>query len=162
MSEVPSLDPDRGPDTLPEALRGRFASVVHILRGRRSPLSGLGVLELNRGQLSLHDRAGTQLFAVPTADVHARPARRRSFETHRSAFEVEADGRWWFLQAHAPTKYERASTRALAERYDAREVAPRPVGMSADAFADITQNPLKHQLLWRLCWLEALNSTAHA
>ena len=78
---------------------------------------------------------------------------------HRSGFEIEADGRWWFLVAHAPTRYERRATLELVKRYGARELAPRPAGMSRDAFQRITQNPLKHQLLWRACWLEALKDT---
>jgi hypothetical protein len=70
MSEIPP------PGLLSAALEGRFASVVYIMKGRRSPFSRLGVLELEARQLSLQDRKGALLFAVPAASVQARPARR--------------------------------------------------------------------------------------
>lgn len=151
MSELPPSE------SLAETLHGRLASVVYILRGRRSPFSHLGVLELDAGQLSLRDRTGALLFAVPAASIQARPARRRSFETHRTAFEVRAGDRWWFLVGHVPTKYERRSTQELVERFRARELAPRPTGMSEETYRRLTKNPISHQLVWGACWLEALS-----
>lgn len=154
---------DPPPESLAEAVKGRFASVVHILKGRRSPFSRLGVLELDAGQLSLRDRTGGLLFAVPAAIVEARPARRRSFETHRTAFEVHADGKWWFLTPHTvPAKYERRSTRELVEHFRTRELAPRPAGMSEEAYLRLTKNAVSHQVLWSGCWLEALAQAGSA
>jgi hypothetical protein len=150
MSEIPPSE------LLPEILDGRFASVVYIMKGRRSPFSRLGVLELDAGQLSLRDSKGGLLFAVPAASAQARPARRRSAEMHRTAFEVCAGDQWWFLVGHVPTNYERRSTRDLVEHSRARELAPRPSGMSEETYLRLTKNPISHQLLWRACWLEAL------
>jgi hypothetical protein len=126
------------------------------MRGRRSPFSYLGALELEAGSLWLWDRRGVLLFKVPAATVPARPARRRSFETHRTAFEVYADGRWWFLVAHATKKYERHSTRELIERHAARELAPRPQNMSEETYLKMVKHPIRHQLLWSICWIQAL------
>lgn len=151
MSELPPLE------LLPEALEGRFASVVYIMKGRRSPFSRLGVLELEAGQLSLRDRKGALLFAVPAASAQARPARRRSAEMHRTAFEIHAADRWWFLVGHVPTTYERRPAQELAGLFQARELAPRPAGMSQETYLRLTKNPISHQLLWRACWLEALS-----
>lgn len=157
LTEIPPSE------LLAEALEGRFASVVHILTGRRSPFSRLGVLELDAGQLSLRDRNDAVLFAEPAASVQARPARRRSFEMHRTAFEVHAADRWWFLVVHVvPAKYQRRSTQALVELFRARELAPRPTGMSEESYLGLMKNPQSHQLLWAACWLEALSRARSA
>jgi len=144
------------PEALAEALAGRFASLVYVMKGRLSPFSRLGVLELDAGQLALRDRDGALLFAVPAASAEARPARRRSTEMHRTAFEVHAGDRWWFLTVHAPAKYERRSTKELVERFRIRELSPRPAGMSEETYLRLAKNPLSHQLVWAACWLEAL------
>jgi hypothetical protein len=132
-------------------------SVVHVMSGRRSPISHLGILELQGGTLSLRDAKGKQLFAVPAETVQARPARRRSFETHRTGFEVQANDRWWFLVAHTvPAKYQRHATRELVEHYGARELVPRPPGMSEETYLGLTNNPVQHQGLWAGFWLATL------
>lgn len=159
MGEIPSPDPpEPRPESSQEASEGgRLTSVVHIMRGRRSPFSHLGVLDLHGGSLSLRDAKGRQLFAVPAETVQARPARRRSFETHRTGFEVRAGDRWWFLVAHTvPARYQRRSTRELVERYGARELVPRSPGMSEEAYLQLTGNPTRHQALWGGYWLRVL------
>ena len=162
VPEIASPDPSGPrPESLQEASEGgRLTSVVNIMKGRRSPISHLGVLDLHAGSLSLWDGKGTRLFAVPAQTVQARPARRRSFETHRTGFEVHADDRWWFLVAHVPTKYERRSTRELVEQYGARELAPRPRGMNEETYLRLTKNPMGHQVLWGGYWLETLGRMA--
>jgi hypothetical protein len=126
------------------------------MRGR-SPFSRLGILDLQAGSLSLRDAKGGQLFAVPADTVQARPARRKFYETKRPGFEVRANDRWWFLVAYAiPTRYQRRSTRELMERSHARELAPRPAGMSTDTYRRLTSSPSKHQALWCGYWLGAL------
>jgi hypothetical protein len=132
-------------------------SVVHVMSGRRSPVSHLGVLELEDDTLSLRDGRGKQLFAGPAETVQARPARRRSFETHRTGFEVQVNDRWWFLVAHTvPAKYQRRSTRELVEHYGAQELVPRPPGMSEETYLGLTSNPVQHQGLWAAFWLATL------
>jgi hypothetical protein len=152
-----SPPPEASPESLAEALNGRLASLVYIMKGRRSPFTRLGVLELEDGRLTLRDRDGEPLFAVPAAGVEARPARRRSTELHRNAFEVRAGDTWWFFTVHAPTKYERRSTRELVARFGVREQAPRPTAMGPEQYRRLVENPLSHQLLWAACWIEALS-----
>ena len=77
-----------------------------------------------------------------------------------SVVHVHADDRWWFLVAHAPTKYGRRSTRELVEHYGARELAPRPRGMNEETYLRLTKNPMGHQLLWGGYWLETLGRLA--
>ncbi len=82
-------------------------------------------------------------------------------ETHRTGFEVHADGRWWFLVAHTvPAKHQRRSTRELVERYGAQELVPRPGGMSEESFLRLTNNPVRHQALWGSFWLTTLGTMA--
>jgi hypothetical protein len=133
-------------------------SVVHIMSGRRSPVSHLGLLELEGGMLTLRDGKGQHVFGVPAVSAQARPARRRSFETHRTGFEVQVNDRWWFLVAHTvPAKYQRRATRELIERYGAQELVPRPPGMSEETYHQVTNNPVQHQALWAAFWIETLN-----
>jgi hypothetical protein len=158
MSDTPISDPsERPPESSPEDLLGdRLTSLVYVMRGR-SPFSRLGILDLQDGSLSLRDAKGGQLFAVPAETVEARPARRKFYETKRPGFEVNANGRWWFLVAYTvPARYQRRSTRELIERYHARELVPRPVGMSEDAYLRLTRNPSRHQALWGGYWLGVL------
>lgn len=163
MAEIPFPDPP-GPDSASSAAAfktGRLTSVVHIMSGRRSPISHLGVLDLQAGTLSLWDAKGNRLFAVPAETVQARPARRRSFETHRTGFEVHADDRWWFLVVHTvPAKYQRRSTRELVKRYDASELVPRLGGMSEEAYLRLTKNAVQQQTLWGGYWLKVLGAIA--
>ncbi|HXO07402.1 MAG TPA: hypothetical protein VN880_05195 [Solirubrobacteraceae bacterium] len=147
-----SLD---GPPTLQDALNGRLASLVHIMKGRRSLFSGLGVLELDSGTVSLWDSSGRSAFAVPVQTVQARPQARR-FALHQFFFQLHARDRWWYLSGAVQTKYSRAATRALAKRFDVRERAPRPTGMSMEAYLQLTKSPDTHQVVWVACWLEAL------
>lgn len=131
------------------------------MSGRRSPVSHLGVLDLHTGTLSLWDAKGKRLFTVPAETVQARPARRRSFETHRTGFEVHADDRWWFLVAHTvPAKYQRRSTRELVKHYSAVELAPRPSAMSEETHLRLTRNAVQHQALRGGFWLKALATIA--
>ena len=125
MGDV-SWPPDPPSEPLPEALRGRFASLVHIM-GRWSPLHRLGVLALEADMLSLSDARGASLFAVPAASVEAHPHTRR-VALHQVFFKIHAADRWWYLAAHVPTRYERRSTHELVVRNDLREWAPRPLG----------------------------------
>jgi hypothetical protein len=158
MPEIPSPDPpERRPARSHEDFEeGRLTSVVYVMRGR-SPFSRLGILELRAGSLSLRDADGSQLFAAPAETVQARPARRRFYETRRPGIEVYANDRWWFLVAHTvPDRYQRRSTRDLVARYHARELVPRPPGMSEEAYQRLTSNPTKHQALWGGYWLGVL------
>ena len=125
MRNVPLCLIARRLESLAEALNGRLTSLVYIMKGRRSPFTRLGVLELEDGQLTLRDRDGEPLFAVPAAGAEARPARRRSTELHRNAFEVRAGDTWWFFTVHAPTKYERRSTRATGRAASGSGSRPR-------------------------------------
>jgi hypothetical protein len=147
------------PESLPEALAGRFASLVHIMKGRWSLFSRLGVLELDGGLLSLRDADGAPLFAVPAAGTEARPHRRR-LAVHQVFFKVLAGERWWYLVAHAPNNYQRRSTRELVERYQLRELAPQPLGMDEAFYLRSTNNPTMHQMVWAACWLQAVNIAA--
>jgi hypothetical protein len=132
------------------------------MRGR-SPFSHLGILDLQAGSLSLRDARGSQLFAVPVETLQARPARRKFYETRRPGFEVYANDRWWFLVAHTvPAKYQRRSTRELVEQYHARELAPKPPGMSQESYLRLTSNPTKHQALWGGYWLRVLGRAGQA
>jgi hypothetical protein len=143
-----------------EIQRGRLTSLVYIMRGR-SPFSHLGILELQDGSLSLRDAQGGQLFAVPAETVQARPARRKFYETKRPGFEVHANDRWWSLVAYTmPARYQRRSTRELIERYHARELVPRPAGMSEETHLRLTSSPTRHQAVWGGYWLEALRRAA--
>ncbi len=136
-------------------LAGRLASLVHVMRGRWSPLHRLSVLALDGDVFSLSDSSGAPLFAVPAVGVEARPQRRLAL--HQVFFKVHAGSQWWYLAAHVPTKYERRSTHELVERYDLREWAPRPLGMNDATYVRRTANPLTHQAVWAACWLQALN-----
>lgn len=156
MNEQSSSPPDAQPETLPEALEGRFASLVRIMGGRFSIRSRLGILELENGLVSLRNKSGDSLFSVPVATVEARPHRRR-LSLYQCYFQVRAADRWWHLCAYGQTKYKRASTRALEERYGLRALVPRPPNMSMDDYGRITRNPAKHQVLWAACWVTALD-----
>lgn len=154
MGDV-SWPPDAPSDSLPDALRGRFASLVHIM-GRWSPLHRLGVLALEADMLSLSDARGASLFAVPAASVEARPHTRR-VALHQVFFKIHAVDRWWYLAAHVPSRYERRSTHELVVRNHLREWAPRPLGTDDSTYSRRTANPLVHQAIWATCWLQALN-----
>jgi hypothetical protein len=145
------------PPTLQEALDGRLASLVHIMKGRRSLLSRLGVLELASGTVSLYDASGRSAFAVPVQTVQARPQARR-LALHQFFFALGARDRWWYLTGAVETKYSRAATRALAARFEVRERAPRPLGMTVDAYLRLIKNADTHQVVWGACWLEALGT----
>ena len=133
-----------------------ITSLVYIMRGR-SPFSRLGILDLQDGILSLREADGGQLFAVPVETVESRPARRKFYETKRPGFEVQANDRWWSLVAYAiPPKYQRRSTQELIERHHARELAPRPAGMSEANYRRLVDNPTQHQALWAGYWLGVL------
>jgi hypothetical protein len=139
----------------------RLTSVVHIMNGRWSLISHLGVLDLHGDTLTLWDAKGQRLFAVPAGTVQGRALRRRSVELHRVGFELHADGRRWFLVAHViPAKSQRRSTRDLVERYGARELVPRPGGMSEAAYLRLTKNLLQHQGLWGVYWVSTLEAIA--
>src|ERR1700722_17039225 len=158
MREIPLPDPPERPSESPqEDLEGgRLTSLVYIMRGR-SPFSRLGILDLQAGFLSLRDADGGQLFAVPAETVQARPASRKFYETKRPGFEIHANDRWWFLVAYTmPARYQRRSTRELVERYHARELAPRPSGISDETYLRLTRNPTQHQALWGGYWLSVL------
>ena len=108
--------------------------------------------------LTLRDAKGQHVFGAPAESVQARPARRRSFETNRTGFEVQVNDRWWFLVAHTvPAKYQRRSTRELAERAGAQELVPRPPGLDEETYLKVTGNPVQHQALWAAFWVETLN-----
>jgi hypothetical protein len=64
-SPPPESPPESLAESLAEALNGRLASLVYIMKGRRSPFTRLGILELEDGRLTLRDRDGEPLFAVP-------------------------------------------------------------------------------------------------
>lgn len=156
MSELLPSAPGGHPESLDEAFNGRLVSVVHIMKGRHSILSSLGVLKLDQDALSLRDAKGSLLFAVPVTSVEARPRRRLAI--YQTFFEVHAADRWWNLVAWAPTKYQRRSTRELAERSGARELVPRPPALSEGAYQQLTKNPVRHQILWKQCWLAVLRT----
>jgi hypothetical protein len=143
------------PESPPEALAGRLASLVHIMKGRSSLFSRLGVLELDAGLLSLWDAAGTSLFAVPVGSVQARPQPRR-LAVHQYFFQVRAAERWWYLAGAVPTKYARRSTRELVQRYGIPDRVPMASGMSGETYLRLTSNPTTHQVLWVGCWLAVL------
>lgn len=163
MRETPFPDPP-GPQSASRAeasKAGRLTSLVHVMNGRRSPISHLGVLDLHAGTLSLWDAKGKLLFAVPAETAQARPARRRSFEMRQSGFEVHADDRWWCLVAHTtPAKYQRRSTRELIKQYGACELVPRPGGMRKEAYLRATRSPTQHQTLWGIYWRQVLQAVA--
>jgi hypothetical protein len=162
MRDTPIPDPpERRPESSREGFQeDRLTSLVYIMRGR-SPFSRLGILDLQAGSLSLRDARGGQLFAVPAETVQARPARRKFYETKRPGFEVHANDRWWFLVAYTmPARYQRRSTRELIERYHARQLVPRPMGMSEEAYLRLTRNPGRHQALWGGYWLGVLRRAA--
>lgn len=110
--------------------------------------------------LTLRDAKGQHVFGVPASSVRARPARRRSVETHRTGFEVQVNDRWWFLVVHTvPAKYQRRSTRELVERSGAGELVPRPPWMSEQAYQKATNNPVQHQALWGAFWIVVLGGS---
>lgn len=156
MREKPQTPPDTQPETLPEALKGRFASLVWILPRRSSIFGRLGILELENDWVSLRDRSGRSLFSLPVATVEARPRRRR-LSPDPYYFQVRAADRWWYLAGYGQTKYRRASTRELQARYGLRVLVPRPANLSLDEYTRITTNPVKHQVLWAVCWVQTLN-----
>jgi hypothetical protein len=140
---------------------GRLTSVVHIMNGRWSAISHLGVLDLDGNTLSLWDRKGERLFAVPAETIRGRALRRRSVELHPNGFELDAAGRRWYLVAHVtPAKSQRQPTRALVQRYGARELVPRPAGMSEETYRRLTKNLLLHQGLWGVYWVNTLDAIA--
>jgi hypothetical protein len=137
-------------------MEDRLTALVYVMRGR-SPFSRLGILDLRAGSLSLREAKGGQLFAAPAETVQARPARRKFYETKRPGLEVHANDRWWFLIAYTvPARYQRRSTRELIERCHARELVPRPAGMTEEAYLRLTRNPGRHQALWGGYWLGVL------
>jgi S-methylmethionine-dependent homocysteine/selenocysteine methylase len=156
MAETPPAPEDSLPEWLQEALGGRLASLVHIMKGRRSIRSGLGVLVLDGGVLTLTDAKGTSLFSVPVASVEARPQRRR-LAVRQIFFQVHAGERWWYLTAHVLSKYSWRSTRDLAEHSGVREQLPQPVGMDAATYAQRLKQPSTHQVIWAACWLQVLS-----
>ena len=158
MSEVPPSGPGRHPETLEDLSGGRLVSVVHIMRGRHSIFSRLGVLELDNGSLSLQDAKGAVLFDVPVTSIEARP--RRRIAVYQTFFEIRAADRWWNLVAWAPNKFQRRTTTQLVERSRAREVVPLLPNVSEDTYHLLTKNPVRHQILWKECWLAVLNRTA--
>jgi hypothetical protein len=159
MTEKSPSPQDAQPETLPEALEGRFASLVWIMPRRSSIFGRLGILELEDRWVSLRDKSGTSLFSVPISTVKARPRRRR-LSAYPYYFQVRAADRWWYFAGYGQTKYKRASTRNLQERYALRALVPRPASMSQDDYARITTNPVKHQVLWAICWVQTLNLAA--
>jgi hypothetical protein len=156
VSEMSSSS-DAPPTSLEEALEGRLASLVHIMRGRRSLLSDLGVLELGSGTLSLWEASGASAFAVPVTTVQARRQLRR-LALHQYFFQIRARERWWYLTGAVQTTHSRAPTRRLVARYEVSERAPMPTGMTTEAYLELTKNPNTHQVVWAACWLEALSS----
>ena len=58
-----------------------------------------------------------------------------------SVVHIHADDRWWFLAAHAPTKYGRRST---------RELAPQPRGMNEETYLRLTKTPWGSAAVGRL------------
>jgi hypothetical protein len=140
--------------TAPDVPAGRLASLVHIMRGRWSVFSRLGILELDAGVLTLPDAAGASLFSVPVTGIRAAPQRRVS--VHQVFFRIRAADRWWYLAAHVPTRYQRKATRELAARYQVRELVPRMPGLDAAAYARLTATPTSHQVMWAACWLAVL------
>lgn len=157
MSERTPSTPGACLGPLARLSEGRLVSVVHILKARRSIFSRLGVLELDNGSLSLRIAKGALLFAVPAASVEARP--RRRIAVYPRCFEVHASDRWWSLVAWAPAKHQRRSTRELVERSQARELVP---GMGEDDGQLLMKNPVRHQILWKECWLAALTGAAES
>lgn len=145
--------------TLPEALEGRIASLVWRMPNRFSIFGRLGILELDDGLASLRDKSGRSLFSVPGTTVEARPHRRR-LSAYPYYFQVRAADRWWHLGGYGQTRYRRASTRQLQEHYELRAVVPRPAKMSPDDYTRATANPMKHQVLWAMFWVQTLNSAA--
>lgn len=156
MTENSPTSPQEQLETLPEAPEGRFASLVWTMPRRSSIFGRLGILQLEDSEVSLRDKSGRPLFSVPVATVEARPRRRR-LTAHPYYFQVNAADRWWYLAGYGQTKYKRASTRELQERYDLRALVPRPADMSTDEYTRITTNPTKHQVLWASCWVQTLN-----
>ena len=159
MTRKSTTRPEVQPETLPEALEGRFASLVWIMPRRSSIFGHVGVLELEDGLVSLRDKSGRRLFSVPAATVEARPRQRR-LSANPYYFQIRAADRWWYLAGYGQTKHRRASTRALQERYGLRALVPRPETMSLGDYTRITANPAKHQVLWAICWVQALNLAA--
>ncbi|MBO0887055.1 MAG: hypothetical protein J2O38_06620 [Acidimicrobiales bacterium] len=160
MSEVPPSAPGADPESMAQMSKGRLVSVVHIMRGRHSIRSNLGVLELDHGSLSLRNAKGSLLFSVPAASVEARP--RRRIAVYPTFFEVRAADRWWNLAAWAPTKHRRRSTRELLERSELREPLQRPPGLSEDDYQLLMRNPVRLQILWKERWLAVLGSSPQA
>ena len=157
MNDVSVALPHPPSESLQEALAGRLASVVHIMKGRWSLWSELGVLVLNDGALSLHGANGVSLFTVEAEGVQGRPHPRR-LALHQRYFRIRAADRWWYLAPHVvPTRYQRCSTRELVERYAVRERAPRPIGMNEATYVQRVKNPSMHGVVWARCWLQVLN-----
>jgi hypothetical protein len=126
------------------------------MRWRSLPFSRLGVLELDDQTVSLRSARGSPLFAVPATSVGARETNKVA--VHQYFFEVVAAGRRWTLAPWVPTKYTRRSTKALVERFRAREVVPLPASMGEDAYHQVMNDPIRHQLLWKGFWVSVLNS----
>jgi hypothetical protein len=156
MTEDSSTSPGAHAETWREALEGRFASLVWIMPRRSSIFGRLGILELEDGAVSLRDKSGRSLFSVPVATVEARPRPRR-LSAYPYYFQVRAADRSWYLAGYGQTKYRRASTRELQERYRLRALVPRPDDMSPNEYTRMTTNPAKHQVLWAICWVQTLN-----
>jgi hypothetical protein len=156
MTEKSWTPPDAQPETSPEALESRFASLVWIMPRRSSIFGRLGILELDDGLVSLRGKSGGPLFSVPVATVEAR-RRPRRLSAYPYYFQVRAADRWWYLAGYGQIKYRRASTRELQERYRLRVLVPRPANMDVDEYTRITTNPAKHQVLWAICWVQTLN-----
>ena len=111
--------------------------------GRRSAISASSISRLAPSRCET-PRAGS---CSPCRRGHCGPAgARKFFETRRPGIEVYANDRWWFLVAHTvPARYQWRSTRELVERYHARELAPKPSGMSEETYLRLTGNPAKHR-----------------
>jgi hypothetical protein len=158
VSQIPPLEPVEGSGSVPGEIDGRLASVVHIMKGRRSIRSSLGVLALDNGSVSLRNAEDSLLFNVPATSVEAR--QRRRLAVYQTFFEVRAEDRWWNLVAWVPTKYQRRSTRELVERAHPRQLVPRLPGMSEESYHRIISNPVRHQMLWAVWWVATLSMAA--
>ena len=75
---------------------------------------------------------------------------------HQYFFQIRARERWWYLSGAVQTRYSRPATRQLAQRFEVQERAPRPTGISTEAYERLTNNPNTHQVVWVAAWLEAL------
>jgi hypothetical protein len=159
MNEISFSSPDSPPQSLRDALDSRLASLVHIMNGRSSTFSRLGVLELSAGVLSLSNASGGSVFSVPLGSIQARRQRRR-LALHQFFFQVHNGDGCWHLAGAVQTRYSRQLTRALVQRHGVSERAPRPTGMSIGTYMRLIENPTTHAVVWAACWVEALGRTS--